>query len=402
MSESQKIYVWCPECRQRYRWKESHAGERVRCAHCRAKLKYPRRATDPMEVLEPSPDYEGLGGQRSASEEAGSAPASTDDSSGPAPTEPEHEPAASNDDESGEPDGPVDEEDTYALAEDPDADAEPTGGSASHGAAPPAGEARPSQSRGPARCPKCNARIKQGAVVCVNCGFNVAEGRAIETEVAAEADEPAEPETGKASTRREKRDSGPSLIEQQRNAEQPAETTEFQATKSREESRRAFAEELRQQQFRRQEYIYPGVLVGVGLVMQFLINWSGAEGGLLAAGRDVLVQLLVMVPVLVGVLFASTRLGLAFGNLWTAIYKLAGMTLLSYAVAAVVIVQAGGLFALLLAVMLALGLIWLMVVKLFDLEAQEGIYLSAGLLAAGMFVWVCTETLLPMVIDAVV
>ena len=35
----------------------------------------------------------------------------------------------------------------------------------------------------PAKCPSCNGRLRAGAVICMNCGFNLADGGKIETRI---------------------------------------------------------------------------------------------------------------------------------------------------------------------------------------------------------------------------
>lgn len=41
------------------------------------------------------------------------------------------------------------------------------------------------------RCPSCGNALRPGAVICVNCGYNLKEGRKLTTEI---KDEPAESE----------------------------------------------------------------------------------------------------------------------------------------------------------------------------------------------------------------
>ena len=37
------------------------------------------------------------------------------------------------------------------------------------------------------RCPNCGSTMKPDAVICVNCGFNRAEGKKLDTQVVADA-----------------------------------------------------------------------------------------------------------------------------------------------------------------------------------------------------------------------
>ena len=70
---------------------------------------------------------------------------------------------------------PVTDDGTYEL----DLDAEDT---------PAANHAKPAND---GKCPSCNSPVRGGAVLCMNCGFNMAEGKKVETAVAAT---PAAPE----------------------------------------------------------------------------------------------------------------------------------------------------------------------------------------------------------------
>lgn len=65
---------------------------------------------------------------------------------------------------------PVADDGTYELDLDTD---EPQAAQASHAA--------PSNN---GKCPVCNTPVRDGAVICMNCGFNMAEGKRMETAVA--------------------------------------------------------------------------------------------------------------------------------------------------------------------------------------------------------------------------
>lgn len=53
----------------------------------------------------------------------------------------------------------------------------------------------PAQHATPAKggkCPSCNSPVREGALLCMNCGFNMAEGKKVQTDVAAAPVEPDE------------------------------------------------------------------------------------------------------------------------------------------------------------------------------------------------------------------
>lgn len=114
----------CPTCRKKYRWKPELAGRKVKCAGCESKLRVPTAGGGNAELLD--------------------AP----------PPPPEAEPGIG---------------DMYEL----DLPSEPAPKAAAGAAA----------SGGDGKCPNCNTAIKPGAVLCLNCGFNFAEGKVMQTVV---------------------------------------------------------------------------------------------------------------------------------------------------------------------------------------------------------------------------
>jgi len=397
MAEQSKAHVKCPECGQRYRWKEHHAGRRVRCGNCEAKLRYPEDSTGSMRVLDPSPK----------SEEAAASPAShqPESPSSATPTSgPDPDPSPEmHSDISHNMSGPTDATgpqqqpaaDTYDLADDPDADLR---GSAASKGSTPAGEA--SASTQPGRCPQCNSKLKPGAAVCMNCGFDLSQGQSLKTEVGSDNQAASKKDGGELhgsrmgqssqAERESEADSssqqrGSTLVDQQREAEEPAAVTDFQAQRKRDESRKAMEEDLKQQQFRRQEYVYPSLVLLAGAVLQYLHLLMMGETGVAGAGIAVIAigaQLIIMVPMLLGVLFAATQFGMAFGNLWTALLKLAGIALLPMAVAAFLSAMFAipiPLFPLIVWVgTMGIGT-WFLLETMFDMDYAEGAQLAVVL-----------------------
>ena len=162
------------------------------------------------------------------------------------------------------------------------------------------------------KCPICNAPVRAGAVICMNCGYNLVEGKKVETAVAAT------PAAGDAIDKPDK-----ATRRQERDLETAAET---------------------HRQYLWQEYRLPIILLCIGLAF-VLINTFG----LTPAVNDMLTQkgyailtnqqamigyivafaftLVMMLPLLLGgIFFMASFLGSAFGNLFTALLKLLALT----------------------------------------------------------------------------
>lgn len=133
MSESSSIT--CPNCGKQYKWKPQLAGKKTQCSGCQQKLRIPVKPDDPVEAI---------GGLLK--------------------------------DQSHESEG------AYELAFDDDQDKhlDPNAGRSKGGQS--VSKAPPPMT--PDNCPACNTRLKPGAVICINCGYNVAEGKKLQTNIA--------------------------------------------------------------------------------------------------------------------------------------------------------------------------------------------------------------------------
>jgi len=134
MSESSP-HIACPNCGKQYRWKPQLAGKKTECSACRQKLRIPAQPGDPVEAI---------GGllKDQSHESEGAYELAVDDDHGDAHLDP---------------------------------NAGRKGGQSVSKAPPPLS---------PDNCPSCNSRLKPGAVICINCGYHVAEGKKISTAVA--------------------------------------------------------------------------------------------------------------------------------------------------------------------------------------------------------------------------
>jgi len=419
MAEQQKIYLKCPECGQHYRWKEHHAGEKVRCGQCRAKLRYPRRATDPMEVLEPSPevdpesDSESAAATESGQADSTAAPAEADGQQ--ADHDPDSGPGSASDRVASDNPSADEEADTYALAEDPDAvDAsqqQGTSGNAPTGS-PTAGAAGASPKPG-GRCPQCNARVKSGAAVCVNCGYNFEQGRVIQTEVAADAE--AQPEKPSKESSAESGESGsaddePSLIEQQQNAEQPAAVTSYRAKQMREEARKERATAIYQEEQRKRAVLYPSICLAIAAVCQITANVvavsSPAGLGAMTVGNllALAAQAAVFVLIAGGLFVIALGFGMAPESVRGGLYQLFAATITPFAVANLIgqiaaLPEALAAFNLMLWGLVVLLTTWGIVVSLFHLEYLDGAYVTLGILPIELAMWSFNEYAIPPMLN---
>ncbi|MBX2850495.1 MAG: zinc-ribbon domain-containing protein [Phycisphaeraceae bacterium] len=167
------------------------------------------------------------------------------------------------------------------------------------------------------KCPSCNSPVRDGAVLCMNCGFNMAEGKKLQTAIAASAPAP-QPDSDDAPTDR-------TTARLQRDMEVAADT------------HKAFVW---------QEYTLPIVLVCFGLAFALInalglapavnemINNKGAAW-VPISNREAMIAyivayaltLVMMMPLLLGgIFFMAAVFGSAFGNLFTALLKLFALT----------------------------------------------------------------------------
>lgn len=229
------------------------------------------------------------------------------------------------------------------------------------------------------KCPSCNSPVREGATLCMNCGFNMVEGKKVQTNIAA----------GTTST---ESDSNKMSKRIQRDMETAEETYRQHAW---------------------QEYTLPIILLCVGLVFA-LINALGltpavntmymnkgygwASNGQAIVGYFVVfaLTLIMMLPLLFGgILFMAAVFGSAFGNLFTAILKLLALTIfvvsLDHMVDLLLDLGTGGFggigYGIRLTVVLAA--FYPICIKLFDMDSHEiwtmFLLYVIGPMAVGMF-----------------
>ena len=318
--------IKCPKCGKMYRWQTKIAGRTVRCA-CEYKFRVPMTPDDAVESPEP-----------------------------PSP-KPAPRPAA-----------PAKEPDPYELDLPDDGPSAPSA---------PAG--RPASAAG--KCPSCNSPIRSGAVICMNCGFNLAEGSKIKTVVDAGMAGPAQADEDPADERL------------RRSAARSDYDQEVEADVAR--------------VHRRQEVILPLVMIGVGifvaLINAFVLapmsassaDWFGvgtesraelALAYLIGAG----ILLALQVPCLfAGLLAIVALLGSAFGQLGSVLRKLIAVALLAGSLynsvdLGVNIVMGGfGGLGWMFTMSISLAIFWGVIAQLFDdLDVGEIIGLFVAMIIA--------------------
>lgn len=336
----------CPNCAKAYRWQSKIAGKKVKCA-CTQKFRVPMSSTG-----DPEPDGPLVG--------QGQTPAS----SNPAAPAPKPKPAAP-------------EPDPYELDLPDDT---PTGDTAPISAR----SSSAAQFADGGKCPSCNSPLRPGAVICLNCGFNVAEGSKLKTVVEA----------------------GPSVAEDAPSKGQGGESfvsVPAAVGEERVAARTKLQDDLAADMAKRhhfQEKTLPLVFLGIGaLLLLFnafvltpmlgdVLNIPLGLGESVVALIIYFVLFAIQLPCLfMGILIVSKLFGSAFGELFSALKKLAALALMAGQFDVMVDlgfdIMLGGLGFLAFWVKMALsfGVFWGLSKQLFDeLEPGETIVLWIAML----------------------
>lgn len=342
----------CPNCGKAYRWQSKIAGKKVKCA-CTQKFRVPMSSTG-----DPEPDGP-LVGQRQ-----------TPAPSNPAAPAPKPKPAAP-------------EPDPYELDLPDDA---PAGDTAPISARSPSA----AQSSGGGKCPSCNSPLRPGAVICLNCGFNVAAGSKLKTVV--EADPPGEQDTPAKGRGGESFVSVPAAVGEERVAAR----TKLQDDLA--------ADTAKRHHF--QEKTLPMILIGIGfafllintmvLAPKVMDDWGLASTGeaRVAAIIDSGLLFVIQLPCLfIGILIISSLFGSAFGSLTDALKKLTTLALLGgqfdqfLDLIFFITMGFGAVFAIIFKICISFGVFWVVAKQLFDdLEPTETAVLWLAMLLIPGFV----------------
>jgi hypothetical protein len=268
MAETSNQKFTCPGCRKQFRWTAQLAGRKVRCTGCQLKMRIPPDRGMLAEPLEALP--------------------------------PKEDAAA-----------------IYEL-EVPDG----------HPEAP----RRQGSYENTGKCPNCNLELRSDAVLCLNCGFNLAEGKVIHTAISAT---PVPPPVESAPAESTARGKTPDVL-----ATMGAPSAVAKAVETGED----------EVDHRFTEYHLPLILIG-GSVLLLLLNTfllvdlSGPQqrlgiGWAQAAMVELMgaaITLIIQLPFfLIGLILVAKIFGSSFGNLLPALLKLTAIAMLVLAVGAIV------------------------------------------------------------------
>ncbi|MEM1109858.1 MAG: hypothetical protein AAGH99_14330 [Planctomycetota bacterium] len=345
----------CPGCGKAYRWQTKIAGRLVRCV-CGQKFRVSMSPTGSPEVEGP------LIGAVPSEPPSSSEPTSTPKPPVEAPPEPDpYELDLPGDD-------PIAQEAASAVG------ASPSNTFTNNG-----------------KCPSCNMPLREGVVICMNCGFNLAEGAMVQTVVDRGGADDAEAGTT---------DGG----EDDSYVTAPALTGEERVA-ARSRLQDGLAEDMARKH-RFQGTVLPLILVGIGFV--FLIvntmvlspklatDWglaSANEARVQALINSVLLFLIQIPCLLIGLVLIAKLFGSAFGTLTETLKKLAVLALIGgqfdqfLQLFFAVTLGLGAVFSLIFQVFVSFAVFWIVAKQLFDdLEHNETVGLWLAMLLIPGFV----------------
>ena len=341
----------CPACAKPCAWTPERAGRRLRCA-CGQIFRLPTSA----------------GGRVVA------------EASAPTPPKPAAEPTPAPRPR------PTPEPDVYDIDLPADAADAPTGKASGETASGTA-----------SKCPSCNGPLRPGAVVCMNCGFNLAEGGKIQTRIET-GPEPAVSDAAVAA-------SGAAVAIARPAAAGAPDISDPRLKRALARTAGEEAEAAdREKRFHFQENILPLILIGAGVLVAVFnalvlaqpshnagltadeLSWGvgvsrGEAAAAYFAGAGTL--LLVQIPcLLAGLFFCASVLGSAFGTLGAVLKKLLALALLggsfylSVSLGVNILMYGMGGLGGIFTASVAIALFWGVIVLLFDdLEITEVVIL---------------------------
>lgn len=249
-----------------------------------------------------------------------------------------------------------------------------------HTAADPEPKAAPAVG---GKCPACNSKVAETAVLCLNCGFNMKDGTRVQTAVVAVG--PATDLATPAGT-------------------PDAKETVDRATKRDDYDAQVAADAERQHRF--EEFTFPLIVMGVGVMFALLNGLVLApqfdRAVLAPRGMDIgfalsaaqyftffAITITFMFPILLGgIFFMAAVLGSAFGNLFTALLKLAALVMLivafdnSMSLGLDILLEGFGGIGWMIRIAFLVCIFYPLCGKLFDMEGFEiGIMMMIYLIA---------------------
>ena len=205
------------------------------------------------------------------------------------------------------------------------------------------------------KCPGCNQKLSQNAVLCLNCGFSLEAGRHMGTAVVTDDDE----KDTADNTRH-----APNTVGLSRRAQLDG-----------------MAEKDALKEYRFTDIYLPLGLIVAGVIMIAGYSIYASNGDPLIAlgmfGGLILIQVVITAPLLILALFvASAIAGVSYGTFWTALLKAAGIALGPGLLADLILaLLAPYIFGIRLLILLA-GVLYICLTgpflsKMFDLDGRE-------------------------------
>lgn len=297
MAQAPQGQITCSHCGRVYKWKPEIAGRKVVCK-CGQKMRIPAEPSDQVQS-------------------------------------------------SGSSSSPAQEPSTYELA-----------ASESHPSSGGGGGSGRSRGSRQEKCPTCNQALKPGAVICINCGYNLQEGKRLKTQVGGEADAVSGPGaavgTAAVSPALAAASTGSALAEGWEQEEENAN--------------------------RMVDLWLPLGLIVLGVAVQLLQTLyfsshplDGIVAALIALGVRVFFSVVML---FLGILVAARALDIAFGPLGAALFKLVAIVLGPAAIGAIVSYFLVGpldsaLAAEFVGMFISFIIYWILLSVLFDLEGLD-------------------------------
>ncbi|QDU34476.1 hypothetical protein KS4_25460 [Poriferisphaera corsica] len=257
------------------------------------------------------------------------------------------------------------------------------------------------------KCPACNQKIGDGAVLCIKCGFNLTEGKRLETAVVDEADAEAAKDKQKQEKTNVVRLTEADALIEKGNRAALAQGRDITKKKAGDEAMRVGADA----EHRMKEYVIPGVsMVVMLLILGALtpIGWdaSGTVNAISdATGWDLPVMMGYGVAYLlkavfwvgwyialwVGLIVLNALLSVGIGSIGSAIIKIgalaSGVMLMSAVYGSVMHLLTGGLagaggIGMVVHIACILSLFYVLCYQFFEMEGKEPLYyfiISVGL-----------------------
>ena len=206
------------------------------------------------------------------------------------------------------------------------------------------------------RCPSCGGQVKPGAVICVNCGYNMREGTRLQTAVGA-PDAPPQEEPPDAPKAKQHESEGPP---------EPKSIKERLADRDDEVQPSTFI-----------DVYLPLILLGLGFVVAVVKQIHFGDGdplSLAAACILVAVGIAITVPLLLlGLYVAAWILDVSYGPLGIGLLKLTAIAVGPDAIGDIAGAAIGGVGGMFIGFFVAIAAYWALIAKLFDLDAMEAI-----------------------------